>query len=256
MCENFEALGLLKQKCVEKDKYFIYKINDRSLNGLPSFVFKSSMHMGKLAMDMDRDGSGVLKDEFAFVDAKHDRRRGFKSVTLWTYHPVMRKLLRLAVMEVEEENGENLTQFWNLLNEMLQEISGITDYKFNPCGFVADEHHANWTSIRDVFGVGAIERVMSCEFHFKQSVQRHAKYLKQSLAHEFICMTEKMLTAVTICDFSEACKSMQKYIKEQDFMHDWYDWWYKRRTHIFRAFKSDNVPRSNWAEVGHAKRHL
>ena len=86
---------------MEKDKYFIYKINDRALNGLPSFVFKSSTSMAQLAIDMDRDGAGILKKEYAHVDTKHDRCHGFKSVTLWTYHPVTRKLVRLAVMEQE-----------------------------------------------------------------------------------------------------------------------------------------------------------
>ncbi len=78
-------------------------------------------------------------------------------------------------MEVEEENTENLIQFWNLLNEMLQEVSGEHGMKFNPSGFIADEHHANWRSINAVFGESVLQRTFSCEFHYKQSVQRHAK---------------------------------------------------------------------------------
>jgi len=101
---------------MEKDKYFIYKINDRVLNGLPSFVFKSSTNMDQLAIDMDRDGEGVLNKEYAHIDSKHDRCRGFKSVTLWAYHPVLCKLVRLAVMDVEQENSEHLTSFWTLFN--------------------------------------------------------------------------------------------------------------------------------------------
>ena len=112
---------------MEKDKFFIYKINDRALNGLLSFVFKSSTSMAQLAINMDRDGAGILKNEYAHVDAKHDRCRGFKSVTLWTYHPVMRKLVRLAVMDVEQENCESLTSFWSLFKEMLQAVSGNSE---------------------------------------------------------------------------------------------------------------------------------
>lgn len=251
--ENFEALALLKQKCMEKDTYFVYKINDRALNGSPSFVLKSSTNMVQLAIDMDRDGSGILNKEYAHVDAKHNRVRGFKSVTLWAYHPVLCKLVRLAVMDVEQENSENLTSFWTLFNEMLQAFSGISDYKFNPTGFIADEHHANWTSIRNVFGAAVVNRMVSCEFHFKQSVQRHAKYLKPSGASDFICLAERMLTAVSMSDFHDVSQSMQQFVQDHDCLKDWYGWWYKRRMHIFRAFKGDEVPRSNLAEVGHAK---
>lgn len=230
--ENFEALGLLKSKCYEKDEYLIYKINNRSLNGSPSYVFKSSTSMAYLAIDMDRDGNGVLNKEFAFVDAKHDRCRGFKSVTLWTYHPTMRKLLRLAVMEVEHENAENLTVFWQIFNEMLQKVSSKISYKFNPTGFVADEHHANWISISNVFGKDVITRVVSCEFHFKQSVQRHAKFL-HSQSQEFKLLADNMLTAESISEFNAASDAMQCFVEHNDAVEDWFKWWHKRRTHIF-----------------------
>ena len=82
-------------------------MNDRFLHDSTSYVFKSSGSMTKLAISMDREGDVVLKEEFVYIDTKHDRCRGFSTVTLWTYHPVMCKLIRLAVMYVEEENSEN-----------------------------------------------------------------------------------------------------------------------------------------------------
>jgi len=170
--ENFEAVGQFRKKCAEKDEFLIYSINSRDLNGQPSYVFKSSNGMAKLALMMDRDGDEILSGEYAFIDATHTRCRDFKSITLWTYHPVMRKLLRIAIMEVKKEDTENLTKFWELLNEMLFKMAGK---KFNPTGFVADEHHANWISIHNVFGKDVLDRVVSCEFHYKQSVQRHSK---------------------------------------------------------------------------------
>ena len=33
----------------------------------------------------------------------------------------------------------------------------------------------------------------------------------------------------------------------------WFNWWYDRRTHIFKAFKPALAPASNLAEIGHAK---
>jgi len=129
---------------------------------------------------------------------------------------------------------------------MLQAVLGSSGNKFNPTGFVADEHHANWTSIRNVFGAAVVNRMVSCEFHFKQSVQRHAKYLKPSDASDFICLAEKMLTAVIMSDFNDICQSMQQFVQDHDCLKDWYGWWYKRRMHIFRAttFTDPTWPRS------------
>jgi len=101
---------------------------------------------------MDKDGQGVLNSEYAYVDAKHDRCKGFKTITLWTYNEIAQKLVRRAIMEAEAENTENLKLCLTLLNEMLEEVSGEKSYKFNLKGFVADENHANWNSIKAVYG--------------------------------------------------------------------------------------------------------
>ena len=69
--ENFEALSVFKEKCDEKDEFFAYRVNSRRLNGEPSFVFKSSLHMARLALSMDTDTDGVLSTEYAHVDATH-----------------------------------------------------------------------------------------------------------------------------------------------------------------------------------------
>ena len=65
--------------------------------------------MTNLALSMDKDGQGALNSEYAYVDAKHDRCKGFKTITLWTYNGIARKLVRLAVMDAGAENTENLT---------------------------------------------------------------------------------------------------------------------------------------------------
>ena len=111
---------------------------------------------------MSCDGDGLLKEEYAFVDAKHDRTKGFKTLTLWTYHPIARKVLCLAKMEVENENTENLVLFWQIFNEMLQKCSNNPKFVFNPTGFVCDENHANWNGIERVFGEAAICKTVSC----------------------------------------------------------------------------------------------
>lgn len=38
-------------------------------------------------------------------------------------------------------------------------------------------------------------------------------------------------------------------------MLEWLNWWHKRKDHIFRAFKPEDTPNTNLAEIGHAQLH-
>ena len=72
---------------------------------------------------------------------------------------------------------------------------------FNPMGIVADENQANWKSVERVFGKDVLERIISCEFHYKQSVQRHSTTLAISKAENFINLSNDLLEPVTPTEF-------------------------------------------------------
>ena len=62
--------------------------------GSHQYVFKCSHMAARLAIKMDtemQDGEIVsaMTEEYAFHDAMHTRVKGFKTLTLWTYHPGM-----------------------------------------------------------------------------------------------------------------------------------------------------------------------
>ena len=131
---SFDAISAFKKKCDDYDKYLIYRFNSEIMNnGQPTYVFKSSRKMAELAIEMDRHRNGSCK-EYAYVDAKHDRVKGMKSLTVWMFHPQQRRMFCLAVMEVMEENGPNITLLWEIFNDMLREITGDSMYIFNPLG--------------------------------------------------------------------------------------------------------------------------
>ena len=50
---SINMVGIIKQKQVEEDPLYIFKINDKKLNGKPSFVFKSSTLMACTVLLMD-----------------------------------------------------------------------------------------------------------------------------------------------------------------------------------------------------------
>lgn len=115
---SFEALATLKSKCDQRDPFLIYKMNDERHNKDMSFVFKTSTFQANLGISMDRNGSGLLRDQYCYVDAKHNRCDGFKTITLWVYHPLIRKVVKLATMESKKEDTDSLVKFWSNWNEV------------------------------------------------------------------------------------------------------------------------------------------
>ena len=135
--DTFKNVGKLKSGADEFDRCYIYKINCRSINSEPSFVFKSSKMAAQLALKMDinlqhDEEASTMVEEYAYMDAMHTRVKGYKTLTLWTYHHGMQHVMRLATMEAERENTEFFSLFLTLWNNLLAEVSGIPGYKFNP----------------------------------------------------------------------------------------------------------------------------
>ena len=132
---SFDAVCLFKRKCDEYDKFLVYRVNNGEMNnGDPTYVFKSSKRMAQVAVSMDRE-NGTCK-EYVHVDAKHDRVKGMKSLTVWMYHKQHRRVYCLAIMEVTEENGQNITLLWETFNDMLREVKSDPTYIFNPVGML------------------------------------------------------------------------------------------------------------------------
>ena len=89
--DTFKNVGKLKSGADEFDRCYIFKINCRSINSEPSFVFKSSKMAAQLALKMDinlqqDEEPSTMVDEYAYMDAMHTCVKGYKTLTLWTYH--------------------------------------------------------------------------------------------------------------------------------------------------------------------------
>ena len=73
------------------------------------------------------EGEGsILSFEYTYMNAMHNRVNGYKTLTLWMYHPGMQWVLNLAIMDCERENTEMITLFLQKFNEAL------ADYKQDP----------------------------------------------------------------------------------------------------------------------------
>ena len=103
----------------------------------------------------------------------HMRVFSFESLGLWLVHLSITDMICLASMEMRSENSENIAIFFRLFNEMLEMVSEIPNYKFNPRCFLCDEAGASYKAVRIVYRDDFCkDRVHGCQFHFKQQIQK------------------------------------------------------------------------------------
>ena len=78
-----------------------------------------------------------------------------------------------------------------------------------------DVKSSNWNTIKNVFGCEFMERCISCEFHFKQIINRKMKdsmftYLEDR--DKFRSLTRNMLEAQTEILFKTAVTKLESFI--------------------------------------------
>ena len=164
----FEGVAFLKQELDKEDEYLIYDING-DCNNRPAYVFKTSKFLLNLAHRLDRQTGDYLSTEWVFFDGSRKRYKGFKTIAVAFYHPLVRKMVKILTIDVKSESTEGFAVMWELLNECLQKLTKNKNYKFNPTGWMTDENGANWNGIEKVFGKDSLSRVVSCKFHFLQA---------------------------------------------------------------------------------------
>ena len=256
--ENFEAVATFKEYCDKEDQLLVFRINDWRCNPkLPSYVFKTSNVRMLIAENMNREGDHFMKDEYCYFDGKVKRCKNFVTLTASTYHPLLKRQVVLAVMEAEREDSENIELFWMLFNEALSQATGTKDTVFIPIGWCTDMAGANINGLERGYGKEVLERVKSCEFHFKENRNKMAQKLKDNEeAQQFKELCDALLAARMVETYCSAKDSLESFIQnkpERSFLSSWVDWWHSRRQFIFRAFSpNEAAPRMNQAEFIHA----
>ena len=173
---SINMVGIIKQKQDEEDPLHIFKINDKHLNGKPSFVFKLSTPMACIALSMDQNNKvkTPFQDAVAFMDGLHSRVVDYTTLTLWVHNPVIRHLQCIACMECESENTENITTFLTLVNEMLRQVKGDPKYMWVPKCIMANENGVNKNVIGNVFGEDLQKKTISCQWHYLRCAHKQS----------------------------------------------------------------------------------
>ena len=247
---SFDTVAELKKKTDEKDKYYIYQLGNKKYGNTVDHVFKSSKKMAQMAIEMDVDREeNILQLENAYFDATHSRVQNFKSLGMWLVHPAMKKILRLASMEIRSEHHEDIALFLTLFNKILAEVTGIPGYKFNPRYFVCDEARANYKAIALVYGEEfAAQRVKGCQWHFKSDVQKHIKHVRPVDQDRFVDTCFKMCEVTTVADYNCLKAILDEMSEESPEIKPFINYWHPRRSHVFRPFRGGGLPGVNLSE--------
>ena len=88
----------------ERDKFLIYEWACKEMGGKGTYVFKTSEELIWMALKMGGKIKIGMKDsslhaEPAYFDGMHKWVKHFVSLTLWVFHPGMRSMQILAVMD-------------------------------------------------------------------------------------------------------------------------------------------------------------
>ena len=157
-------------------------------------------------------------------------------------------------MEVRSEKTEELTIFWELLNEMLEQLTKKPGYKFNPNYIMFDEGGANFTSVDGVFGEEFVKhRVVSCQWHFMNKVMERIHKVGEKDQAEFVEKAGQMCRVPTIPEFELLFQRLQEIAAQYAEVGNFLDWYYVCRTHLFPAFREGRHSGVNQAEIGNAK---
>ena len=255
--EAFRCITNLRKASDEIDKNLIYAVNCRQLTGEPSYVFKTHKHALDLAVQMDptrksvRGRRSLLASEKAYFDGMHRRCRGYKTLTMWVHHPGMRRMRRLATMEVEKENTKMVTLFFNLFNKALAEHVGDKNYKFNPILIMTDEAGANLQGIKEAMGEDYPGKIVTCQWHFKQCAWRQLSKIREEDKPAFVEAVHRLCGVTTMHD-NQKYSSIIEVICHRNRVLKWWKWWKVRGYHIFPALRGYGWTGSNWAEIGHS----
>ena len=127
-------------------------------------------------------------------------------------------------MECKREDTEMVSIFFRLFNEALAKHVGNENYKFNPSMICTDEAGAILPAIRNVFGEEYLNRIVSCQWHFKQCAHRQLPNIRTDDQASFMFYVNRICTASTVAEYKLYASGLEEICKRNKCVK-WYNWW-------------------------------
>ena len=232
LAESFSNVAHIQRtiKKAKRDRFLVYRWECEHLGGKSNYVFKTSEMSIKLALKMGgkikigmHDSS--LREEPAFFDGMHKRVKDFVTLTLWVFHPALRKMQILAVMECPNEDSKNIELFFTIFNEAMADHLGEPGYRWDPFMIMTDEKGANFDAIGKVFGSNFVKaKVRTCQFHFTNCGMRYIGHLSPQQRFYFRRLCDKLCEAHTRQHYRKVSAKLKKFATDHKFLGWWKFW--------------------------------
>ena len=250
----FKVMGKIKKELDKVDKYLIWSMNCGKTSDGDTYVFKMSWHHLDMALCMDgsqRPLNGkrsILSFEKCYFDGMHTRVHSFKTLMLWLHHPGMQRMKQLSSMDVMKENKDLVMLFFRLFNSALQDYTGNENYMFTPPMFITDEAGMMHQGIHEVFGDNVLEKVSTCQWHFKRCAWHQLVYIHHENCASFREAVRGICKARTAYEY-EFYVAMLDEICEHNRVTRWWNWWKVQRYHLVPTLHGWGWIGTNWAEI-------
>ena len=222
-------------------------MNDRALNNNSSFIFKTSLTALEIVSQLNRESNPFLSSCYLYFNANENHTKNMTVFTLSIYHPLLQKQIQLATMDCEKEDRINAKNVFATWNEALLEFQEWLT--FDSTGVILDERGSNWNAIKEFYGEEFLNRCLSCEFHFKQSVNRRLKssglFADDRARDKIRSLSRKLLGSETTIQFEKGCEEAVKFIEKKEKrkpLKAWLDWWSSRKKTHFPCFQAKILP--------------
>ena len=257
ICESFLNIAHFQSSIKKsgRDKFLLYKWECEELGGFGTYVFKTSevcleialKMAGKLKIGQDESS---LTEEPAYFDGMHKRVKDFMTLTLWVFHPGMRMMNILAVMECPREDTFNIVLFFRTFNKALAEFLDEDEYMWDPLLLMMDEKGANFEAVTLVFGENFTKtKTVSCQWHFKNCAEKYITEVPSDTKAAFRRYCDELCEAHTRQRYKEVSDLIMEVVEKYKFM-GWWKFWCPRGAHLIPALRGFNLPKMNLAEVG------
>ena len=201
-----------------------------------------------------------LKEEPAYFDCMHSCVQLYKTLTMWAYHPAIRKMMTLAIMEAPHKNTYYI-KFFELFQEAMREYLGDDTYQWELNSLMMDEKDANFKAIENVFSADFVDHYTMTFNTISKNVQT-----RKCVKERFLMMREKnfvnssmncwklqhYMEASTLHEYHNICREIEKGVKRYG-LSGWWHWWKPRGFHLLPALRGFNLPKTNYAESSQSK---
>ena len=103
---------------------------------------------------------------------------------------------------------------------------------------------ANIEGLRRSFGPDAVERIKTCEFHFKDCRNKHARRLQVDDRSQFKELCNELLNAASLPAYDKAKENLDDFIgetPERNFLSTWVEWWHSDANLFSMRFSPSKV---------------